>query len=73
MGLMMINAFVGATVRVMLARGFLVGAFVGCDGHGVMLRLPQGRCYVPWSAVLAVGELPDGAAPDDDGLRALWG
>lgn len=81
------DALVGCAVRVLTVRGALLGALMGSDARGLMLRRREGRVYIPWSAVIAVAELRGdiGAREEeeeeedtdtgggDDALLSLWG
>jgi hypothetical protein len=83
---LMSDALVGCAVRVLTVRGALLGALMGSDARGLMLRRREGRVYIPWAAVIAVAELRgDMGAPlddddedtdtggEDDALLSLWG
>lgn len=82
----MSDALVGCAVRVLTVRGALLGALMGSDARGLMLRRREGRVYIPWAAIIAVAELradmgareeeeeeDTDAGGEDDALLALWG
>ena len=85
----MSDALVGCAVRVLTVRGALLGALMGSDARGLMLRRREGRVYIPWAAIIAVAELrgdmgareeeeeedtdAGGDVGGDDALLALWG
>lgn len=81
----MSDALVGCAVRVLTVRGALLGALMGSDARGLMLRRREGRVYIPWAAIIAVAELrgdmgareeeeeEDTDGGGDDALLALWG
>jgi hypothetical protein len=62
----MSDALVGCAVRVLTVRGALLGALMGSDARGLMLRRREGRVYIPWAAVIAVAELRADFGPLDD-------
>lgn len=77
----MSDALVGCEVRVLTVQGAIMGALVGSDARGLMLRHTLGRVYIPWLAVIALAELRDNGdmqeeeedAGGEDELLSLWG